>query len=87
MLGLNMIYLEAGSGSLNPVPSVVIEAVRTEISLPIAVGGGIRNRQQISEAFQAGANLVILGNGCESKPQLLTEACQVRDEISNSLFT
>ena len=87
MLGLNMIYLEAGSGSLIPVPPFIIEAVRTEISLPIAVGGGIRHRQQISEAFQAGANLVILGNGCESKPRLLAEACQVRDEISNSLFT
>jgi phosphoglycerol geranylgeranyltransferase len=86
MLGLDMIYLEAGSGAINPVPPYVIEAVRSEVSVPVAVGGGIKHRQQISEAFKAGANLVILGNGCESNPPLLAEACQVRDEMKNSLL-
>jgi len=81
MLGLDMIYLEAGSGAPNPVPASIIKAVRDEISIPLATGGGIRSREEIREAFMAGANLVILGNGCEKNPALLTEACSVRDEI------
>lgn len=81
MLGLDMIYLEGGSGALNPVPSGLIKAVRDEISIPLAAGGGIRSREDIREAFLAGANLVILGNGCEKNPSLIADACSVRDEI------
>ena len=31
--------------------------------------------------FSAGADLIILGNGCEKNPELLEEACRVRDKI------
>jgi len=79
MLGLQMIYLEAGSGANNPVPAGIIRNVRENISVPLAVGGGIRNKEEIEETFKAGANLVILGNGCESNPALLREACKARD--------
>jgi len=81
MLGLDMIYLEAGSGAMNPVPAGLIKAVRNEISIPLAAGGGIRSREEIKDAFLAGANLVILGNSCEKNPSLVAEACYVRDEI------
>jgi len=74
-----MIYLEAGSGANNPVPAGIIRNVRENISVPLAVGGGIRNKEEIEETFKAGANLVILGNGCESNPALLREACKARD--------
>jgi len=81
MLGLDMIYLEGGSGALNPVPSAIIKAVRDEISIPLAAGGGLRSREEIRDAFLAGADLVILGNGCEKNPSLIADACIVRDEI------
>jgi len=81
MLGFHMIYLEAGSGAENPVPSQIISAVRENVSVPLAVGGGLRNRREISDTFNAGANLIILGNGCEKNPGLLAEACTVRDSI------
>jgi phosphoglycerol geranylgeranyltransferase len=80
MLGLQMIYLEAGSGATNPVPVSIVKSVRENISIPVAVGGGIRNKTEIKDIFDAGANLIILGNGCEKKPELLHEACKVRDE-------
>jgi phosphoglycerol geranylgeranyltransferase len=83
LLGLKMIYLEAGSGSLNPVPAEIIRAVKSEISIPIAVGGGIRKREDLKEIFKAGANLIILGNGCENNPEFLAEACRIRDYIRN----
>jgi phosphoglycerol geranylgeranyltransferase len=83
MLGLGMIYLEAGSGAVNPVPSGIVRAVSENISIPLAVGGGIKNRNQVKEIFAAGANLIILGNGCEKNPDLLIDACSVRDEFRN----
>lgn len=85
MLGLKMIYLEAGSGALNPVPHEIIMAVRENVSVPIAVGGGIGTRGEIAEAFSAGANLIILGNGCEKNPALLEEACAERDSARHTI--
>ena len=81
MLGLNMIYLEAGSGASIPVPVNVIREVRGNISAPLAVGGGIRNKTEVEEIYRAGADLIVLGNGCEKNPGLLAEACSVRDKI------
>lgn len=81
MLGLKMIYLEAGSGATNPVPAALVKAVRQNISIPLAVGGGIKNKADIEEIFNAGADLIILGNGCEKNPGLLIEACIIRDKF------
>lgn len=83
MLGLKMIYLEAGSGATNPVPFSIVKAVRENVSIPLAVGGGIKTRKEVKEIFTAGANLIILGNGCEKNPELLIDACKIRDEFRN----
>ncbi len=81
MLGLQMIYLEAGSGATNPVPVNLIKAVVENITIPLAVGGGIKNKQEVEEIFNAGADLIVLGNACEKNPELLTEACRIRDKF------
>jgi putative glycerol-1-phosphate prenyltransferase len=81
MLGLNMIYLEAGSGATASIPVNIIRAVRENISIPLAVGGGIRNKTEVEAIFTAGASLIVLGNGCEKNPDLLAEACSVRDKL------
>jgi len=81
MLGLKMIYLEAGSGASNPVPLSIVKAVRENVSIPVAVGGGIKEPKEIEALFNAGADLVILGNGCEKNPDLLSEACKIRDKF------
>ena len=81
MLGMQMIYLEAGSGATNPVPLNLIKTVRQNISIPLAVGGGIKNKDEIEGIFNAGADLIILGNGCEKNPGLLTDACSIRDKF------
>lgn len=85
MLGLKMIYLEAGSGAPSPVPAGTIKAVRENVAVPIAVGGGIKTRSEIARAFRSGANLIILGNGCEKNPSLLEEACAERDSARKSI--
>lgn len=81
MLGLQMIYLEAGSGATNTVPVNLVKAVRQNISIPLAVGGGIKNKVEVDNIFNAGADLIILGNGCEKNPELLIEACRIRDKF------
>ncbi|HNY53133.1 MAG TPA: phosphoglycerol geranylgeranyltransferase [Bacteroidales bacterium] len=85
MLGLSMIYLEAGSGAQEPVPPGIIKAVRENVTVPLAVGGGITTRVEIARAFSSGANLIILGNGCEKNPLLLEEACAERDSARQSI--
>lgn len=85
MLGMKMIYLEAGSGSARHVPAELIKSVRNNIKIPLAVGGGIKKESEVEEIFNAGADLIILGNGCEKNPELLRRACEVRDNVRKSL--
>ena len=81
MLGLKMIYLEGGSGAATPIPVEIIGAVKENINIPVVVGGGLRKPKQIEEAFLAGADLVVLGNGVEEEPELLRDACKLRDNL------
>lgn len=68
LLGMKMIYLEAGSGALKPVNSKMIREVKSVIDIPLIVGGGIRNSAHALEALQAGADLLVIGNLFETSP-------------------
>jgi putative glycerol-1-phosphate prenyltransferase len=87
MLGLKMIYLEAGSGASNTVPVSIVKAVRENVSIPVTVGGGIKTANEVGDLFSAGADLIILGNGVEKNPQLLRDACKIRDSLRNPFTT
>ena len=63
--GKKLIYLEAGSGALNPVSVEIIQAVKDAISIPLIVGGGIRNPSKLQEIYNAGADLVVVGTAFE----------------------
>lgn len=73
MLGLQLAYLDAGSGALHPVPPEMIRAVSQAVELPILVGGGIRTPEQASHAGQAGAQIAVIGNVLEKDPILAGE--------------
>ena len=81
MLGLQMIYLEAGSGASKPIPAGLVKSVRENIKIPLVVGGGIQHKEDIAEIFNSGADLIVLGNGCEKNPGLIIDACRVRDKL------
>lgn len=66
LIGNKLIYLEAGSGAQNAVPVEVIKSVSERISVPLLVGGGIRSKNQIEDAYAAGANLVVIGTAFEN---------------------
>jgi putative glycerol-1-phosphate prenyltransferase len=65
LLGMKLIYLEAGSGAIEAVNAEIISAVKKEITIPLIVGGGIRTKQQLEEAYNSGADLVVIGTAFE----------------------
>ena len=71
MLGMRIIYLDAGSGAQDPVPKEMISVVREKIDLPLWVGGGINSPEKAAAAWDAGADLIVLGNGLQDDPRLL----------------
>ena len=64
-LGMQMVYLEAGSGAAQPVPDEMIAAVKNQISIPLIVGGGIRTPKIAAEKVKAGADFIVTGNVLE----------------------
>lgn len=61
-LGMSLVYLEAGSGAQQPVPDDMIAQVRSQISIPLIVGGGIRDVQTARAKLDAGADIIVTGN-------------------------
>jgi phosphoglycerol geranylgeranyltransferase len=71
LLGLRMIYLDAGSGALNHVPAAMVRKVREQISVPLIVGGGIDTPAKARSISRAGADIVVVGNALERNPDLV----------------
>ena len=71
MLGMKLIYLDAGSGARTPVSEEMIGAVAAQIDVPLIVGGGITDPTKASAACRAGADLVVVGNAIEKDRSLI----------------
>jgi phosphoglycerol geranylgeranyltransferase len=65
-MGNKLIYLEAGSGAEKAIPLVMIKEVSKKITIPLIVGGGIRTKVGIKNAFSSGADLVVIGTAFEN---------------------
>ncbi|WP_370632512.1 geranylgeranylglyceryl/heptaprenylglyceryl phosphate synthase [Mesoflavibacter sp. SCSIO 43206] len=76
LLGKKLIYLEAGSGATYEVPAEVISSVKNKIDIPLIVGGGIRTKTQIENAFIAGADMVVIGTAFEEDQQFFEQLKQ-----------
>jgi phosphoglycerol geranylgeranyltransferase len=61
-LGMRFVYLEAGSGAKNPVPSEMVRIVKNYVDVPLIVGGGIKSKEQALTAASAGADIIVTGN-------------------------
>lgn len=66
LLGLQLIYMDGGSGAERSISREMIRAVHDQINLPIIVGGGIRTAKQADEIFRAGADLIVIGTAFEN---------------------
>ncbi len=78
-LGMNNIYLEAGSGANNTVNAPLITAVKNTISTTTTlwVGGGINNTTKAMQAIEAGANIIVVGNAIVNNTRLITELSNI----------
>ena len=76
MLGLQTIYIDAGSGAEKEISARMIAAVRKAVSIPLIVGGGINSARKAISALEAGADMIVIGNALEKDPDLLTEVSE-----------
>ncbi len=84
-LGMQLVYLDAGSGAEQAVSAHVIQAVCRMVDCPVFVGGGIRDEQSAQTAWNAGATVVVIGNGLMQDESLLDRLCSVKALINNQL--
>jgi putative glycerol-1-phosphate prenyltransferase len=72
-LGMKLVYMDAGSGALLPIPIELIEEVSKTTALPLVVGGGMRTPRELQDRAIAGAQWLVVGNALEKDPNLLKE--------------
>lgn len=82
MLGLKLIYLEAGSGALTPVSTSMISKVSQMIKIPLIVGGGIKTPEMAADAVKAGADVIVIGTAFEKEPELLQQFAKAIHEFT-----
>jgi len=85
LLGLKYMFLDAGSGAQFPVPAAIISAVRQTVDTPIIVGGGIDSYEKAYSALEAGADVIVVGNGIEQNIDLLPEIAASITVFNNGL--
>jgi putative glycerol-1-phosphate prenyltransferase len=85
MLGLKCIYMDAGSGALDPVSAKVIKSVKRNIEIPLIVGGGINSKRKAQDALEAGADMIVIGNGAQKNLSLLAEVSDVIQYLNEAL--
>jgi len=72
--GMRFVYLEAGSGAKQPVPTEMVKMVKDLTDVTLIVGGGVRNGKQAREIAKAGAQIIVTGN--------ITEEPNVKEKLA-----
>ena len=73
MLGMKLIYMDAGSGARRAISETMIEKVASCIDVPMIVGGGITHPEKAYLNCKAGADVIVVGNAIEKDPMLVKE--------------
>ncbi len=76
LLGLKLMYMDAGSGAKEAINTKMIRKVNETITCPLIIGGGIINSSLATDALAAGADLVVIGNAIEKNPNLMIEVSE-----------
>ncbi len=82
MLGMKLIYMDAGSGARRPISTEMIEKVSGSIEIPLLVGGGIQDPEKVYLNAKAGADLIVVGNAIEKDASLLSEMAAALHSVS-----
>lgn len=73
MLGMKLIYMDAGSGAKRAISEAMIEKVARCIEAPLVVGGGITDPEKVYRNCKAGADLIVVGNAIEKDTAMIRE--------------
>lgn len=73
MLGMQAIYLEAGSGAKKTIKPEIIKYIKSKLSLPLIVGGGINSIKHIQQYITTPVDCLVIGNTLEKNPLFLSE--------------
>jgi putative glycerol-1-phosphate prenyltransferase len=73
MLGMKLIYMDAGSGAKRPITESMIEKVAQVIEVPLVIGGGILDPEKAYRNCKAGADMIVIGNAIEKDASLIKE--------------
>ena len=73
MLGMKLIYMDAGSGAKRDITESMIEKVSGCISVPLIIGGGITDPEKAYLNCKAGADVIVVGNAIEKDESLIME--------------
>jgi phosphoglycerol geranylgeranyltransferase len=80
-LGMKFIYLEGGSGIKEPVPPEMISVVKSQVDIPVIVGGGIRDGKDAGRAAEAGADIIITGTIVEDSKNIRKKIEEITEAI------
>ncbi|MGB5419068.1 geranylgeranylglyceryl/heptaprenylglyceryl phosphate synthase [Algibacter sp.] len=83
LLGLKLIYLEAGSGANEALSQSIIEEVKQALDIPLIVGGGVKSKIQLDNAYKSGADLVVIGTAFEDNELFFDE---IKSPLSSGYF-
>ena len=87
MLGLRTLFMDAGSGAIYPIPTEMVHVVKQNTSIPLIIGGGIRTAEDAAEIWEAGADVITIGNAAETRPEIIMEIGEVKLRINNKQLT
>lgn len=82
-LGMRFVYLEAGSGAKQTVPTEMIKMVKSLVDVTLIVGGGIRNGDQVKTIVSAGANIVVTGTITEKGGNLTEKISELVNSVKS----
>lgn len=82
-MGMDLIYLDGGSGATSPVPPEMITKVKEYTDQFLVIGGGLNTEEKIANAFNAGANLVVVGNAIEQNPEFLVQIGKLKADLNS----
>lgn len=86
MLGMKLIYMDAGSGAKRPITQSMIERVALNIAVPLIIGGGITDPEKAYHNCKAGADIIVVGNAIEKDDSLIMEIASAIHSVPEKII-
>ena len=83
-LGLNLTYIDGGSGAKKCISTSMVSKTKAAKNGPLIIGGGIRTSRAANEIYNAGADIIIVGNGAEENQNLINEIAEIKNKLNSS---